>query len=197
MKETLKKKFQQVVGKDQVYATPEDLAVYGYDGTFLDHRPDLVVLPDSTEQVSRILALASGEQMPVVTRGMGSGLAGGSVAVNGGISLVLTRLNRILEIDQQNRTTRVEAGVITAYLQNEVEKLGLFYPPDPSSIRQSTICRHYDELKSSGFSPEECLKRTAIFAGHKTGTKEYPDYRHTENVLRRPQPVFHWPDDEE
>jgi integrase len=66
-----------------------------------------------------------------------------------------------------------------------------------SSIRQSTICRHYDELKSMGHSPQECLKRTAIFAGHKTGTKEYPDYRHTENVLRRFQPINHWPDDEE
>ena len=66
-----------------------------------------------------------------------------------------------------------------------------------SSIRQSTICRHYDGLKSSGHSPEECLKRTAIFAGHKTGTREYPDYRHTENVLRRFQPINHWPDDED
>jgi integrase len=66
-----------------------------------------------------------------------------------------------------------------------------------SSIRQSTICRHYDELKSMGLSPEQCLKRTAIFAGHKTGTKEYPDYRHTENVLRRLQPVNHLSDDEE
>ena len=66
-----------------------------------------------------------------------------------------------------------------------------------SSIRQSTICRHYDELKSTELSPQECLKRTAIFAGHKTGTKKYPDYRHTENVLRRFQPINHWPDDED
>ena len=66
-----------------------------------------------------------------------------------------------------------------------------------SSIRQSTICRNYDELKSMGLSPEECLKRTAIFAGHRTGTPQNPDYRHTENVLRRLQPVYHWPDDED
>jgi integrase len=66
-----------------------------------------------------------------------------------------------------------------------------------SSIRQSAICRHYNELKNIGLPPEECLKKTAIFAGHKTGTREYPDYRHTENVLRRLQPVNHWPDDEE
>jgi hypothetical protein len=66
-----------------------------------------------------------------------------------------------------------------------------------SSIRQSSICRHYDELKNMGLSPEECLKRTAIFAEHSTGTVEYPDYRHTENVLRRLQPINHWPDDEE
>jgi integrase len=66
-----------------------------------------------------------------------------------------------------------------------------------SSIRQSTICRHYDELKNRGCSPDECLKETAIFAGHKTGTPENPDYRHTENVLRRLQPINHWIDDEE
>lgn len=66
-----------------------------------------------------------------------------------------------------------------------------------SSIRQSSICRHYDELKSMGLSPEECLKRTAIFAGHRTGTPQNLDYRHTENVLRRFQPINHWPGDEE
>lgn len=126
-------------GKDGVLTTPEDLAVYGYDGTFEDHRPDIVVLPRTTEQVSQIVMLAARERIPVVTRGMGSGLAAASVPFQGGIALTMTRMNRILEIDEVNATAHVEAGVVTADLQTAVEKLGLFYPPDPSSIRHSTI----------------------------------------------------------
>jgi glycolate oxidase len=130
---------EKITGKDGVLFTPEDLAVYGYDGTFEDHRPDIVVLPHTTEQVSQIVNLAGRERIPLVTRGMGSGLAAASVPFQGGIVLTLTRMNRILEIDQVNSTAHVEAGVVTADLQIAVEKLGLFYPPDPSSIRHSTI----------------------------------------------------------
>jgi len=115
------------------------LAVYGYDGTFEDHQPDLVLLPRSTEQVSQVVQLAAAERLPLVTRGMGSGLAAASVPFQGGIVLAMTRMNRILEIDPVNATVLVEAGVITAHLQAAVEKLGLSYPPDPSSIRHSTI----------------------------------------------------------
>lgn len=128
-----------ITGKGGVLTTPEDLAVYGYDGTFEDHRPDVVVLPQTTEQVSRIVALAAAERIPLVTRGMGSGLAAASVPFQGGITLAMTRMNRILEIDQVNATVHVEAGVVTADLQTAVEKLGLFYPPDPSSNRHSSI----------------------------------------------------------
>lgn len=130
---------KMTTGKDGVLTTPEDLAVYGYDGTFEDHRPDIVVLPRTTEQVSQIVMLAARERIPVVTRGMGSGLAAASVPFQGGIVLTMTRMNRILEIDEVNATAHVEAGVVTADLQTAVEKLGLFYPPDPSSIRHSTI----------------------------------------------------------
>jgi len=130
---------EKIVGKDGVLATPEDLAVYGYDGTFAEHRPDVVVLPRSTEQVSRVVALAASEHIPLVTRGMGSGMAAASVPFEGGITLAMTRMNRILEIDEVNATARVESGIITADLQVAVEKLGLFYPPDPSSIKHSTI----------------------------------------------------------
>ncbi len=129
----------KISGKDGVLSTPEDLAVYGYDGTFEDRRPDVVVLPRTTEQVSQIVALAAREHIPVVTRGMGSGLAAASVPFNGGIALAMTRMNRILEIDEENAAAQVEAGVITSDLQTAAEKLGLFYPPDPSSNRHSTI----------------------------------------------------------
>ena len=131
--------FEKLLGKDGALSTPEDLAVYGYDGTFEDHQPDLVLLPRSTEQVSQVVQLAAAERLPLVTRGMGSGLAAASVPFQGGIVLAMTRMNRILEIDPVNATVLVEAGVITAHLQAAVEKLGLSYPPDPSSIRHSTI----------------------------------------------------------
>jgi glycolate oxidase len=130
---------EKIAGKDGVLSTPEDLAVYGYDGTFEDHRPDVVVLPRTTEQVSQVVHLAASERIPVVTRGMGSGLAAASVPFSGGIALAMTRMNRILEIDEVNATAHVEAGIVTADLQAAVEKLGLFYPPDPSSIRHATI----------------------------------------------------------
>jgi len=122
-----------------VLDSPEDLASYAYDSTFAEHRPDAVVLPTTTEQVGRILALAGREHVPVVPRGMGTGLAAASIPFSGGIVLSLTRMNRILEIDRENMTVRTQAGIVTADLEAEVSKLGLFYPPDPSSNRQSTI----------------------------------------------------------
>ncbi len=130
---------ERITGKDGVLHSPEDLAVYSYDGTFEEHRPDVVVLPTTTEQVSQIVLLAGRECIPVVTRGMGSGLTAASVPFSGGITLSMTRMNRILEIDPVNATAHVEAGVVTADLQIAVERLGLFYPPDPSSIKHSTI----------------------------------------------------------
>ncbi|MDO9085272.1 MAG: FAD-linked oxidase C-terminal domain-containing protein [Anaerolineaceae bacterium] len=130
----------EIVGKKHVLHTPEDLAVYSYDGTFAEGLPDVVVLPASTEEVSQVVKVAAANQIPIIARGMASGLAAGSIPVtSGGIVVSLTRMNKILEIDTQNATVRAEAGVITAILQAEVEKTGLFYPPDPSSIKHSTI----------------------------------------------------------
>ena len=130
---------EKIIGKNGVLVTPEDLAVYSYDATFAEHRPDVVVLPRNTEQVSQVVMLSARERIPLVTRGMGSGMAAASVPFNGGITLAMTRMNRILEIDEVNATAHVESGIITADLQAAVEKLGLFYPPDPSSIKHSTI----------------------------------------------------------
>jgi glycolate oxidase len=139
MDKNIIKQFEAIAGKDGVLTTTEDLAVYGYDGTFEDHRPDLVILPRTTGQVSQVVALAARTCTPLVTRGMGSGLAAASVPFQGGIALAMTRMNSILEIDRENAIAKVEAGVITADLQAAVEEHGLFYPPDPSSIRHSTI----------------------------------------------------------
>jgi glycolate oxidase len=130
----------RIAGKDGVLLSPEDLAVYSYDGTFAEQAPDVVVLPETTEQVSQIVKLAAETRTPLVARGMGSGLAAGSIPIRaGGIVICFTRMNRILEIDTNNSTVLAQAGVVTADLQAEVEKLGLSYPPDPSSIRHSTV----------------------------------------------------------
>ena len=140
MQNKLAEELIKIVGKAYVLATPEDLAVYGYDGTFQEARPEVVVLPESTDQLSEVVKLAATTHTPVVPRGMGSGLAAGSVPMPaGGMVLSMTRMNRILEIDEENATVHAEAGVVTADLQAAVEKRGLFYPPDPSSIRHSTI----------------------------------------------------------
>lgn len=133
------KELQNLVGKQYVLTSPEDLVAYSYDGTFAERRPDAVVSPNSTEQVSQIMGLAYREEIPVVPRGMASGLAAASVPINGGIVLNLCRMNRILEIDELNFTATAEAGVVTQDLADAVARKGLFYPPDPSSIKQSTL----------------------------------------------------------
>ncbi|OJX43966.1 MAG: glycolate oxidase subunit GlcD [Chloroflexi bacterium 44-23] len=139
MEKRLIAEFSEIVTTKGVLYSPEELAVYSYDGTFEEHRPDLVILPQSTEQVQKVVKIAARERIPVVTRGMASGLTAASVPFNGGIALSMTRMNKILEIDTNNAIAHVEAGVITADLQAAVEKQNLFYPPDPSSIRHSTI----------------------------------------------------------
>jgi glycolate oxidase len=135
----LQDELQDIVGAKNVFTAPEDLVSYSFDGTFAEHRPDVVAQPATTGEVSRILALADREEIAVVPRGMATGLAAASVPFGGGLALSLIRMNRILEIDQADMIATAEAGVITAQLQAEVEKLGLFYPPDPSSVRQSTL----------------------------------------------------------
>ncbi len=130
---------EEVLGAEKVLTSLEDRIAYSYDGTFAQNLPDVAVLPESTEEVAAVVRLAAAHRVPVVPRGMASGLAGASIPFSGGIALSLTRMNRILEIDEDNRTALVEAGIVTADLQTRVEKLGLFYPPDPSSNKQSTI----------------------------------------------------------
>ncbi len=139
MDKQILKELQAIVGKEYVLMTPEDLVAYSYDGTFAEQRPDLIIRPDSTEQVSAVMKVAWREGIGVVPRGMGSGLAAASVPMDGGMVLDTCRLNRIVEIDEVNFTARAGAGVVTQDLADAVAKKGLFYPPDPSSIKQSTL----------------------------------------------------------
>ena len=118
----------------------EDLLSYSYDATpGLKQTPIGVVLPDRTEQVRRIIDLARREKVPVVTRGSGTGLSGGSIPVPGSIVLGTVRMNRIIEVDTKNLTLLAEPGATTLQISEAAEKSLLFYPPDPGSMKVSTI----------------------------------------------------------
>jgi glycolate oxidase len=130
---------RQIVGTAHVYLGPAELIAYSYDGTFQQQRPDVVVAPATTDEVARVLALANAHGLPVVPRGAASGLAGGTIPLAGGIVLNLARMDRILEISPADGVAVVEPGVVTGRLQAEAERYGLFYPPDPASLQQSTL----------------------------------------------------------
>ena len=130
---------RQALGSDRVMTAPEDMLVYSYDGTWVVGRPEIVVTPLDTHEVAAVVRIASDQGIPIVPRGAASGLAGGAVPLFGGIVVNLTRMNRILDIDKVNMTVITQPGVVTATLQAAVEREGLFYPPDPASLRQSTI----------------------------------------------------------
>ena len=128
-----------IVGADAVLHTPEDMLVFEFDGSIDKMPPQAVVFPRSAAEVSRIVRLANAHGLPIVPRGAGTGLSGGAVAIKGGIVIVTTRLNRILDIDPANRTALVEPGVVNAHLSLATEKYGLHYVPDPSSQKTCTI----------------------------------------------------------
>ncbi len=139
MQEFIIKEIAAVVGSEHTLTGEEDRWTYAYDATDLTALPDLVVFPGSAEEISRIVELANQHRFPVVPRGAGTGRAGGSVPVQGGVVLVLTRLNRILEINPEDMLAVVEPGVITGALKKAVAKHGLWYPPDPGSADFCTL----------------------------------------------------------
>jgi glycolate oxidase len=112
---------------------------YSGDKWFAAHQPDAVALPRSAKSVSRILSFANENKIPVTARGAGHGYVGGCVPAHGGIVLSLERMNRILEINAKDFVAVVQPAVITAKLQEAVEKLNLFYPPDPASRADNFI----------------------------------------------------------
>src|SRR5436190_778323 len=117
-----------------------DLDRYGHDESEDLHvAAEVAVRPANTAEISKILALASAANVPVTPRAAGTGLSGGAIPVWGGIVLYVDRMNQILEIDADNLMAVVQPGVITERLQTEVEKIGLYYPPDPASRGSCTI----------------------------------------------------------
>ncbi|AMV73814.1 D-lactate/glycolate dehydrogenase, FAD-binding protein [Desulfuromonas sp. DDH964] len=131
---------QQRLGTANVAFEKEDLLVLGYDSTpGVHHLPEVAVYPTSSEGVLAAMEIARSEGLPIVPRGSGTGLSGGSVPVKGGMVICLNRMNRILEIDEENLAATCEAGVITLDLFNATAAKGLFYPPDPGSQKISTL----------------------------------------------------------
>jgi len=134
------RRLQAVVGEAYVLHRPDDLVVYEQDALMVArHAPDVVVLPDTTQQVSDVVRVARAARLPVVARGAGTGLAGGAIPERGGIVIALTRMTRILEVDAQSLIAVVEPGLVNADLTAALTAHGLFYAPDPGSQVASTI----------------------------------------------------------
>ncbi|MBI1911860.1 MAG: FAD-binding protein [Deltaproteobacteria bacterium] len=135
----VKNELKRIVGADNASFSKEDLLCYSYDATNSLHLPEAVVFPATAEEISLILKMANAEGFPVIPRGAGTGFSGGSLPVEGGVVISTERMKAVIEIDPDNLTAIAEPGVVTWEFQQEVEKLGLFYPPDPSSLKFSTI----------------------------------------------------------
>ncbi|MFC4409089.1 FAD-binding oxidoreductase [Chungangia koreensis] len=146
MNERLINAFAQIVGTENVRSSQAELLAYSYDATAnFQAKPDLVISPNTTEEVAGIVKLCSKEQLPIVPRGSGTNLAAGTVPTSGGVVILFNRMNRIVELDMENLTITVQPGVITQDICSFVEQHGLFYPPDPSSMKISTIGGNVNE----------------------------------------------------
>lgn len=133
---------KRIVSPTNVLTDIEERYVYALDATnksSIEQLPDVIVFVETVEQVQRVVKLAYKNNIPIIARGAGTNLVGACITKAGGIVLNFSKMNKILEINQENLTARVEAGVVVGDLQEEVQKLGLFYPPDPSNLKVSTI----------------------------------------------------------
>ncbi|NLC71999.1 MAG: FAD-binding protein [Desulfuromonadaceae bacterium] len=123
----------------QLLSTPAELENYDRDASELRIQPQVVVKARGREDVQKLMRLANRHRFPVIPRGAGTGLAGGCLAPHGGVILALAEMNRILSIDEKNLIAEVEPGVITQHLKDAARLKGLYYPPDPAGLDQSTI----------------------------------------------------------
>jgi len=136
----LKNQLISIVGSQFYFDSENERYAYSYDATpIYQAMPDAVIVPGTTEEVAEILKLANEHKIPIIPRGSGTNLAGGTIPVQGGIVLHMNRFNKIHEIDTKNLTATLGPGVITADLHQAVEAEGLFYPPDPGSMKISTV----------------------------------------------------------
>jgi len=153
-KEKMIDELTRLIGKEKVLGSDMQIRLYEYDAALLRSRPDCIVLPATTEDVSKIVKFAHANGIPVVARGAGTNLTGGSVCLHGGIAVVTTRMNRILDLDIENQRVVVQPGIVTLNLKNFLAKHGYLYQPDPASEKASTIGGNVSE-NSGG---PHCLK---------------------------------------
>jgi glycolate oxidase len=139
MTQTLIRQLENILGPDAILHLPEDVLLYEYDGSVEKGRPDIVVFPQTTCEVSQIVKLAAQRDIPVIGRGAGTGLSGGALAPTGGLLVAFTRMNRILDLDFENQRAVVQPGVVNLDLTRAVEHAGLYFAPDPSSQKSCTI----------------------------------------------------------
>lgn len=136
------KTIEKITGKSNIISDIEGVYGYSFDCahvSFSKENPCIVVFPKTTMQVSEIVKLANEKNIPIIPRGAGTNHAGGCAPLTGGIILHFSKMNKIIEINNQNLTCRVQPGVVVADLQKAVSSVGLFYPPDPSNLAVSTI----------------------------------------------------------
>ncbi len=138
-KERMIKELEEIVGKEDVMTSEMELQIYGYDASLIKGKPDAVVIPETTAEISRVMKFAHQNKIPLIPRGSGTSLSGGPVPSQGGILMLMTRMTRILEIDIENQRVVVEPGAITLDIKTAVAKLGFLYQPDPASEKATTI----------------------------------------------------------
>ncbi len=140
---TLIKKLNKALPKENILSEIEERYVYSVDASNNPYTkstlPDAVVFVETIEQVQKVVKIAGEQMIPVICRGAGTNTVGACVATHGGIILNFSKMNKIIEINPENMTAKVQPGVIVGDLQREVENIGLFYPPDPSNLKVSTI----------------------------------------------------------
>lgn len=137
--QAIRDELRTIVGDDRYLDQKEDLITYSYDAFMVEGQPEAVLFPIETEEVSRIMAVAAREKIPVTARGSGINLTSGSVPTRGGIVLAFSKMNKIIKIEKENRLAIVQPGLINMKFQKEQAKHGLFFPPDPASMAISTM----------------------------------------------------------
>jgi len=153
-REQMVEELSKIVGKENVLSSETDLLLYGYDASLFKGKPDCIAFPGSTQEVSEIVKFCRREAIPVIARGSGTNLSGGTIPTRGGIILHFSRMNKILEIDVENQRAVVETGLFTLALKNQLARHGYVYQPDPASEKVSTFGGNFAE-NSGG---PHCLK---------------------------------------
>ncbi|MEH7643620.1 glycolate oxidase subunit GlcD [Bacillus pumilus] len=137
---------KKIVGASHVQRSKADRLAYSYDATpNFQHMPDVIVSPHAAEEIQQIVRLCASYKVPIVPRGSGTNLCAGTCPTQGGLVMLFTRMNQFIEMDEENLTATVQPGLITQELIHQVEPRGLFYPPDPSSMKISTLGGNINE----------------------------------------------------